>query len=49
MSKSVFDQMDKNKDGLVSKGELRLAQKGFSLRDLADILHVRWIMKKIVI
>lgn len=40
MSRSVFDQMDKNKDGLVSKGELRLAQKGFNLKDLAEILQV---------
>jgi len=41
MSKAVFDIMDKNKDGLVSKGELRLAQKGFKLKDLAEILQVK--------
>jgi hypothetical protein len=28
MSQAVFDEMDKNKDGLVSKGELKLAQRG---------------------
>ena len=39
MSQSVFDDMDKNKDGFVSKGELRLAQRGISMKDLADILQ----------
>jgi hypothetical protein len=34
MSQAVFDEMDKNKDGFVSKGELRLAQRG-----IRDHLH----------
>jgi hypothetical protein len=40
MSQAVFDDMDKNKDGFVSKGELKLAQRGVSMKDLADILQV---------
>ena len=39
MSQAVFDAMDKNKDGLVSKGELHLAQRGISMKELADILQ----------
>lgn len=39
MSHSVFEEMDKNKDGFVSKGELRLAQKNISMKDLAEILQ----------
>ena len=39
MSQSVFENMDKNKDGFVSKGEMRLAQKNISMKDLAEILQ----------
>lgn len=38
ISESVFLEMDKNKDGYVSKRELRLAQRNLSLDDINELL-----------
>jgi len=39
ISRSVFESIDKNKDGFVSKGELRMAAKDMSLKELVDIIN----------
>lgn len=38
ISEAVFQAMDKNKDGYVSKGELKLAQRGISMKELGSII-----------
>eukprot|EP00095_Tigriopus_kingsejongensis_P003503 maker-scaffold373_size192110-snap-gene-0.36 protein:Tk03503 transcript:maker-scaffold373_size192110-snap-gene-0.36-mRNA-1 annotation:"PREDICTED: calmodulin-4-like" len=38
ISESVFAAMDKNKDGFVSKGELKMAQKSLSMSELKSII-----------
>ncbi len=35
----MFETIDKNKDGFVSKGELKLAAKGMSMKDLIEIIN----------
>ena len=39
ISQAVFDSMDRNKDGFVSKGELKLAKKGCTLQELNDVIN----------
>ena len=39
VSQAVFDAMDRNKDGFVSKGELKLAKKGCTLQELNDVIN----------
>ncbi len=39
ISQAVFDTIDRNKDGQVSKGELKLAAKGMSMRELVEIIN----------
>lgn len=38
ISEEVFNKMDKNKDGFVSKGELKLAQRQIAMKDLGAII-----------
>ncbi len=38
ISRDVFDAMDRNKDGFVSKGELKLAAKNMSLKELVTVI-----------
>ena len=38
ISEDVFNAMDRNKDGFVSKGELKLAQRDISMNRLAAII-----------
>lgn len=38
ISEDVFNKMDRNKDGFVSKGELKLAQRQIAMKDLSDII-----------
>merc|ERR1711997_649988 len=38
ISEAVFNNMDKNKDGFVSKGELKLAQRQISMVELSAII-----------
>lgn len=38
ISEDVFNMMDKNKDGFVSKGELKLAQRQISMKELSAII-----------
>ena len=38
MSEAVFLAMDKNNDGFVSKGELKLAQRNMSMKELSAII-----------
>lgn len=38
MSEAVFLSMDKNKDGFVSKGELKLAQRNVSMAELNALI-----------
>ncbi|XP_059092908.1 uncharacterized protein LOC131888141 [Tigriopus californicus] len=38
LSEAVFAAMDKNKDGLVSKGELKMAQKTMTMKELKEII-----------
>ncbi len=39
ISQAVFDTIDKNKNGFVSKGELKIAAKGMSMKDLIEIIN----------
>ena len=39
MSEFVFMEMDKNKDGYVSKSELRLANRKVSINDLNQLIN----------
>ena len=38
VSEEVFNSMDKNKDGFVSKGELKLAQRDISMKELTSVI-----------
>ena len=38
ISEEVFNSMDRNKDGFVSKGELKLAQQKVSMKKLASVI-----------
>ena len=38
ISEAVFSAMDRNKDGFVSRGELKLALQDISLKDLMAII-----------
>ena len=38
ISEDVFNSMDRNKDGFVSKGELKLAQQKVSMKELASVI-----------
>ena len=38
ISQAVFDAMDRNRDGYVSKGELKLASKNISMKELSEII-----------
>merc|ERR1712043_29721 len=38
VSEEVFLSMDKNKDGFITKGELRLAQKSLKMTELSKIM-----------
>ena len=38
ISEEVFNSMDRNKDGFVSKGELKLAQQKVSMKELASVI-----------
>lgn len=38
ISEAVFAAMDKNKDGVVSKGELKMAQKTMTMKELKEII-----------
>ena len=38
VSEDVFNSMDKNKDGFVSKGELKLAQRDISMKELTSVI-----------
>lgn len=39
ISQHVFDLMDRNKDGFVSKGELKLVQKDMTMKELGTMLR----------
>ncbi len=38
MSEAVFLAMDKNNDGFVSKGELKLAQRNMTMKELSELI-----------
>ena len=39
VSQAAFDLMDKNKDGYVSKGELKLAQMNMTMKELGEVIR----------
>ncbi len=39
-AKDVFQVFDRNKDGYITKGELKLAKKNFAMRDIDEAIKV---------